>query len=314
MEHECLHIPSELHFLMAGAQQIAVVERRGYFYVWPYDYNFIASHVRLLSRSKLRGAQNLTIYDLGELRSDVAVYRGRTARAGRLLPAHGDYGVVNKVSNFLLMPIHATGKTDAGATERFWESLEGYHEHLAADRQAAFAHRISSWFAEEVLRPLAPQSFMEIGCGAGRNLLYARRTMPDARAIGIDINPHAVSVAAEQLGAGASVRQGSVYDLGQFPDGSIDVLFSMGVLMHIAHDRVAEVVEHMHRIARVAVIHLECHGPSYSFDYHKYPRNYEELYRRVGSGLKVDYTVYQREDFRSRESAPFYMALLIGRK
>src|SRR5713101_6859420 len=185
-EHGCLHIPSELHFLMAGAQQIAVVERRGYFYVWPYDYNFIASHVRLLARSKLRGAQNLTIYDFG----------GALQRRGS---------------------VPGTGRT------------------------------------------------------AG---------MPDARVIGIGINPHAVSHAAEQLGAGARVRQGSLYDLRQVPAGSIDVIFSMGVLMNIAH---------------------------------KYPRNYEELYRLVGSGLKVDYTVYQREDFRSRESAPFYMALLIGR-
>src|SRR2546428_9097118 len=97
MEHGCLHIPSELHFLMAGAQQIAVVERRGYFYVWPYDYNFIASHVRLLARSKLRGAQNLTIYDLGELRSDVVVYRRQTTpRAPRLVPAHRDHGHVHK--------------------------------------------------------------------------------------------------------------------------------------------------------------------------------------------------------------------------
>jgi SAM-dependent methyltransferase len=314
IERGSLQLPSELHFLMAGVPQIALVERRGYFYVWPYDFNFIARHRRLFARFKLGRADNVRLFDFAELRSDVAIYRGRDSRASGPEPAEGEYGVVDKVTNFLLMPLQAAGGSEAGATERFWQSLDGYHEHLSAERQAGFAQKISAWFADDVLRPLDPQSVLEVGCGGGRNLVYAHRALPATRMMGIDINPRAVQMAIDQLGPGADVRQGSLYQLGQFADDSVDAVFSMGVLMHIAHDRVPEVVAQMQRIARLAVIHLECHGPSYGFDYHKYPRNYEELYRRIGGSIKAEYTVFPHADFRSRESAPFYMALLTGRK
>lgn len=308
-----LQLPSELYFLMAGVPQIALVERRGYFYIWPYDYDFVVSHARVLARTRLGRARSVTICDFHELRSETAVYRARATRRPSAFPAAGEYGVVNKVSNFLVMPLGDGGHGDAQATERFWEGVEGYHEHLAAERQAPFAHRISAWFADEVLCSLDPQSVLEIGCGAGRNLVHARRAMPELHIAGLDINPHAVKLAREQLPR-ADVRQGSLYDLGQFPDGSIDVVFSMGVLMHVAHDRVADVVRQMHRCASRAVVHLECHGPSYGFDYHKYPRNYEELYRRIGIDVKSEYAIFPHHDFRSRNSVPFYMALLIGRK
>ena len=308
-----VQIPSELHFLLAGTKRIALVEKNGYFYVWPYDYNFVGRHPRLVVMTKLGRARNVSVCDFVELRSDVAVYRAR-ADCAAALPPDGEYGVVNKVTSFMLMPLADGAESVATATERFWESLEDYHEHLSFEHQRGFAHRISAWFAEEVLLPLEASSFLEAGCGSGRNLFYIAKVMPSARILGIDINARAVEFAQSNLGERAQIRQGSLYDLSRFADASIDVVFSMGVLMHVAHDRVADVLAEMQRIARVAVVHFECHGPSHGFDYHKYPRNYEELYQRAGLGAKVGYEIYQLEDFRSRESAPFHMALLIARR
>jgi SAM-dependent methyltransferase len=306
-------VPSELHFLMAGTSRIAVVGRRGSFYIWPYDHNFIGGHLELAVRAKFGRARNVAVCDLVELRSDVAVYRARAAHLPALPPA-GEYGVVNKVTNFLLMPVAPASHDDAHGAERLWEGLEGYHEHLSHEQQRESAHRISSWFADQVMRPLAASSFLELGCGSGRNLAHIAKTLPEAEIFGIDVNPRAVELARSALGERARILKGSLYELHEFATASIDVAFSMGVLMHVAHDRVAGVVAEMRRIARVATVHLECHGPSRGFDHHKYPRNYEELYRQAGLAPNVSYEIYQHDDFRTRDSRPFHMALLIARK
>jgi SAM-dependent methyltransferase len=307
-----VEIPSELHFLVASARRIALVERNGVFYLWPYNYDFRAGRLKALIQTRLRPARRPALCDLVELRSDVAVYRARSSLTP--FPADAEYGVVNKVTNFMLMPLADPTVSAAVATERFWASLENYHEHLSVDQQRGFAHRISAWFAEKVLPPLSASSVLEIGCGSGRNLVHIARALPSARIFGIDVNPHAVRIARDRLAGQAVVRQASLYELGDFADGSIDVVFSMGVLMHISHERVVGVIAEMLRIARTAVIHFECHGPSYGFDHHKYPRNYADIYHRAALAAKTDYEVYQQDDFRSRESVPFHMALLVGRK
>jgi SAM-dependent methyltransferase len=307
-----LEIPSELHFLMAGARRIALVEKNGYFYLWPYGYDFIAGSLTALIQTRLGWPRRPALADFVELRSAAAVYRARPTSAP--LPAEGEYGVVNKLTNFMLMPLADVRASAAAATERFWASLENYHEHLSVDQQRGFAHQISGWFAEEILAPLGVSSVLEIGCGSGRNLVHIARTLPSARLVGLDVNPHAVRFAVDALAGRAEVRQTSLYALGDFADGSIDVVFSMGVLMHVSHERVVGVVAEMLRIARTAVIHFECHGPSYGFDYHKYPRDYADLYRRVALAATTEYEVYQQDDFRSREAVPFHMALLVGRK
>ena len=307
-----VEIPSELHDVMAGAPRLAVQERNGAFYLWPYDWNFVATHRRLALRTRLGRARSLALCDLVELRSDVARYRARDERAP--LPRDGDYGLVNKVTNVMLMPLAERSPSAAAVTEKFWADLADYHEHLAVDRQRGFAHRISAWFAEEIVLPLGAGSVLEVGCGAGRNLVHIGQRIPPARLHGVDINRHAVEIATAKLGEGARIRHGSLYELGAFADGSIDVVFSMGVLMHVAHERVAGVIAELQRIARIAVLHFECHGPSHGFDYHKYPRNYDHLYRDAALAAKVDYTIYSHADFRSREARPFHMALLVSRK
>lgn len=178
------------------------------------------------------------------------------------------------------------------------------------------AHTVSEWLARDVFLPLRPSSILEIGCGSGRNLVYVGKYLPETEIMGIDINPKAVETANTELrGARASVRVGSVYELTEFADKSVDVVFSSGVLMHVPHDRVKGVVTEMHRIARRAVIHFELHGPAHHFDYHRYPRDYEQLYRELNlATIRVVYEVYPRPDFRGEGTSSFNLALLTSIK
>jgi len=80
--------------------------------------------------------------------------------------------------------------------------------------------------------------------------------------------------------------------------------------MHVLHDRVEEIVAAANQVATRAVVHFELHGPAHDFDFHRYPRDYEGLYKKLG--LPVErYEVFPVSDFRSTGVAPFHHALLV---
>ncbi len=200
-------------------------------------------------------------------------------RTAAPIPA-GSYGIANYGKFFYLIHIDGTGEREN--REASWATIEDYHEHRALERQDATAHQMSRWFAETVLLPLAAKgSILEVGCGAGRNLKALRDADPDVSLSGFDISPAAIANAKHHVPT-ADLKVGSLYDLSQHADGSFDVVFSGGVMMHVPHDEVEATIREMHRLARRAVVHFELHGPCHSFDFHRYPRDYGQLLRAHG--------------------------------
>jgi SAM-dependent methyltransferase len=121
---------------------------------------------------------------------------------------------------------------------------------------------------------------LEVGCNAGANLhgLYERsyRTLS-----GVEINPSAISEMRSsfpELG-GSEVHEGSLEDVfARLPSNSVDVVFSMAVLMHV-HPSSKQVFAEMARIARryVCVVEAEMVTISYIF-----ARNYRRVFERLG--------------------------------
>ncbi len=218
-----------------------------------------------------------------------------------------EFRIINYDRSIHLLPL--TDEDDAVSRQAAWAGYTGYHEHLPYEKQQSGAVRCSQWFAT-VCAEFKPRSVLELGCGSGRNLYWLYEAMPDCRLQGIDVNPHAVEEARRQLGIAAEIVEGSLYDLSRWADDSVDVVFTSGVLMHTPADRVDSVIREMHRIARVAVLHFELHGPSHSFDYHRYPRDYKKLYESLKVGTAISYRVFSRSDFRSRTTGSFCHALL----
>jgi SAM-dependent methyltransferase len=204
----------------------------------------------------------------------------RRSRGGfdvrRAIP-DGVYGVASHHPSYFLM---LRDDDPSEGRERYWSSIADYHEHRAPTVQDAGARTETESFVSEWLLPTGGSSFLELGCGAGRNLVELRR-LSDVGLYGLDTNAGSLGVAAEAV-PGAALMHGSLYDLSGYKDNSVDVVFTAGVLMHIPHEKVAGIVAEMRRIARLAVVHSELHGDSRPYDFHRYPRDYGALYEAIG--------------------------------
>ncbi len=293
-----IEIPGELHDALGRPRRIVLTPGS--------DGSLVLRGQRLRNRvgepaRRLLGRGSASLVATLERGGDPAAFRTRTT-----LGAH-EYGIANYDVSYSLLPIE--GSPAADSREAFWGSVEDYHEHRELEQQDPVAHRVSEWLAGEVLSPLG-SSFFELGCGAGRNLSALRRRAPEAGLHGLDISGSAIRQAAQHL-PDADLRVGSLYELESFADRSIDVVYTSGVLMHVPHDKVAGVVREIHRIAQVAIVHFELHGPSHGFDFHRYPRDYAALYRELG--LPCEYEVFPSDDYRSTGLASFSHALVVSR-
>ena len=222
------------------------------------------------------------------------------------------FHVVNYHPRYYLMPTDLPNLThDEGQDRaRFWAGISSYHEHLPLTEQDLSANQISEWFAREVIAPLRPSSILEIGCGSGRNLIHIQLQLPNVALTGVDVNPGAVAIARKLTTA--DIRVLSIYDLSSL--GNFDLIFSMGVLMHIPHTRIFQVIQLLHEKSIMATAHFELHGDSHSFDYHRYPRDYQAIYKQLSNSGTIQYQVFARGDFRNAGESVGTMALLVNRK
>jgi SAM-dependent methyltransferase len=291
-----LSIPAELSRAWHEPDELRLIQSAdGALYIKPVDFadRMKAGIKRLLRRTdaaswfKNNGGSSFAL-------------RGRRTHSAPV----GDYRIANYDQTVCLIP--ADQHADSESRQKQWADYTGYHEHRPLVEQDEGANKVSKWLADVCLS-LDPDSFLELGCGAGRNLYWLNKANPSLSLSGVEINPHAVREANRY----ASVQQGSIYDLAHLPSRSVDIVLTSGVLMHVPEERVGGVIREARRIARKAVVHFELHGPSHSFDYHRYPRDYGALYSKLG--LNATYTIFPRRDFRSRTTQSFHHALLLHR-
>lgn len=214
------------------------------------------------------------------------------------------FRTVNYQDKFLLFP--SASEDVAGDRQQFWKTISGYHEHKTVELQKADVRERSKWLAETI-NAYAPASVLELGCGGGRNLFFLHEVNPECQLYGVEINPAAVEVAKERLGAKFKLLSSSIYELDRIESDSVDVVFTSGVLMHIPGEALPEIKANMLRIARKAIIHYELHGPSHGFDFHRYPRDYRALYPEHDSAR---YEVFESSDYRNAGTESFHHCLL----
>ena len=100
-----------------------------------------------------------------------------------------------------------------------------------------------------------PGSVLEVGCNLGRNLVALRDLVTEVHAV----EPNAEIVArahSDPRLAGVTIREGSSFDL-PYADGSIDLVFTSGVLIHIAPEDLPRAVDEIFRVARRYVLCIE---------------------------------------------------------
>jgi pseudaminic acid biosynthesis-associated methylase len=108
------------------------------------------------------------------------------------------------------------------------------------------------------LVPLDVQ-ILEVGCNVGNQLLLLRG-MGYANLSGIDVQGYAVQIAQTRV-PGAAIIEGSALDI-PFPDRHFDLVFTSGLLIHIAPADLPKVFNEIHRITKRWICGSEYYAPT----------------------------------------------------
>ena len=135
------------------------------------------------------------------------------------------------------------GRLEALWGGRFGDQYSERNDNLFPNREPFWRHVFTLVKAESVL---------EIGCNVGSNLQWIAKHLPGGRLSGIDINRQALERAKQRL-PGAELLLGSASKL-PFPDGSIDFVFTTGLLIHLESEMLPRVMAEAVRCSRRYVL------------------------------------------------------------
>lgn len=146
------------------------------------------------------------------------------------------------------------GSTQHGMPQlQLWRSKFGRDYTDRNDR--ARPERIDAW--RQLLDGIAPERVLEVGCNVGWNLSYLGE-LGLANLYGIEPQAYAVERARRRAPMLDIVR-GDVFDM-PFRDGWFDLVFTSGVLIHIAPDALAAALTAIYRASRRYIIAIEYDG------------------------------------------------------
>ncbi|MBX7195962.1 MAG: methyltransferase domain-containing protein [Sandaracinaceae bacterium] len=155
--------------------------------------------------------------------------------------------------------------TDASAPKRQIDHWTGEFGNAYVARNPPSAHNVR--LRTRALAPILarmdgepPRSILECGCNVGLNL-RALAQLTEAEIFGLEPNRSAREM----------VRRDGVLDpthlvegtLGAipFPDASIDLVFTSGVLIHVPPAELTRAIEEVHRVSRRYVLAIEYFSP-----------------------------------------------------
>jgi pseudaminic acid biosynthesis-associated methylase len=113
---------------------------------------------------------------------------------------------------------------------------------------------------EEFLRKIPKTaSILEVGCNAGNQLLLLQK-MGFVNLSGIEIQEYALELTRART-KNICLRQASAHSI-PYSDDSFDLVFTSGILIHIAPEDLSAAMDEIHRCARRFIWGLEYYAPS----------------------------------------------------
>lgn len=150
----------------------------------------------------------------------------------------------------------------------------------------------------EALRKMSPfDSVFELGCNSGPNLIRLAQEFPGKRFLGLDINRVAIEEGRKALQQGGyqniELRVGKASELSQIPSQAYDFVLCDAVLMFIDSRDIKEVLRHLVRISKRALLLNEYHSEvPFPNEYAegRYVRNYASILNEIAPDLKIQVT------------------------
>jgi pseudaminic acid biosynthesis-associated methylase len=134
-------------------------------------------------------------------------------------------------------------------------------------------------------------SALEVGCNVGGNLIRIAEQLGATNVAGVDVNENALAVLAERL-PDADLRCATAVGL-PFTDDSFDLVFTMGVLIHVAPNELEPAMREVVRCSRRYVLAGEYYAPEVTELPYRgergalYKRDYGALYEALDAGLRL---------------------------
>ncbi|HEY7351140.1 MAG TPA: pseudaminic acid biosynthesis-associated methylase [Terriglobales bacterium] len=133
-------------------------------------------------------------------------------------------------------------------------------------------------------------SILEVGCNAGNQLMFLQ-AQGYTDLTGVEIQSYALSVAKSRL-KNVALKQGSALCL-PFENCSFDLVFTSGVLIHIAPEDLPQAFAEIHRCARHYIWATEYFSPEATpVNYHGHEKllwkmDYAQIYLSLFSDLEL---------------------------
>jgi spore coat polysaccharide biosynthesis protein SpsF len=140
--------------------------------------------------------------------------------------------------------------------EAFWAGAFG-DDYVARNQGEALLAANTALFARLLARAGAVGSVLELGANIGLNLVALRRLLPAAELAAVEINASAVD-RLRRL-EGVSVHHGSLLDFE--PERTWDLVFTKGVLIHLAPEALDRAYEVLVRASARLVAVVEYYNP-----------------------------------------------------
>jgi pseudaminic acid biosynthesis-associated methylase len=172
-------------------------------------------------------------------------------------------------------------------TTDLWSGKFG-NDYLTRNR-VNWRERVPFW--ESAIQFCTPATVFEFGCNAGWNLLAIQQVSHSIQVHGVDLNAKAV---AEARGSGLQNVQpvGPHGIAGLYDAGSMDLVFTCGVLIHVAPADLERTMRDLMDLSGRYVLAVEYHQEEgeaeVEYRGHKgalWKRNYGKLYQAMGLTL-----------------------------
>lgn len=153
------------------------------------------------------------------------------------------------------------------------------------------AGRCREAFWKGILEKCPVQSALEVGCNVGANLEWIAKHAPETRLVGVDINRRALTEVHSRL-PGTKVLRASARQL-PFADGSFDLVFTVGVLIHQPPIALPIVMGEIVRCVRRFVLCAEYHAAEPTEVIYRgqrgalFKRDFGGLYAKLFSELRL---------------------------